>query len=157
MISSHPTIDLKVKNVQLARSLREALTSVPEFAVITEPVQRTDYDAMFLSLPMAERWGSKPAGENLQVLPTAPDDRDIGFPSWVITGFVPSEPAQPDAVVQSWAKLLAAALRQHPWIRRVLVDTDLTNILDLEHSSPDFVGKNLVAGWRSGNQQTLSG
>ena len=43
-------------------------------------------DAIFLVLPAAERWGSRPILGQAQVLRTTPEDQRTGMPPFVVTG-----------------------------------------------------------------------
>jgi hypothetical protein len=43
-------------------------------------------DAVYVSIPMAERWGAKPRLYEAQLLPTSLDERNQGIPAYVIAG-----------------------------------------------------------------------
>lgn|GEM_PF-7126946 len=57
--------------------------------VVLRPDQlwkRKDIDAIFLSLPAAERWGAVPIIHQAQVLKTKVEDRTKGWPPYAVSG-----------------------------------------------------------------------
>ena len=82
-------------------------------AVYTEPP--AGIDAIFMTLPAAERWSPDFKSRKAQVLSTSRADRDCGFPPFVITGvnLLPDDPQ--DAISQTRIILeeALAAVREH--------------------------------------------
>jgi hypothetical protein len=67
-------------------------------------------DAIFLVLPAAERWGSKPLPGEAQILRTGPEDQQDGMPPFVVTG-VALRPADPRGPLPETKLLISTALK----------------------------------------------
>ena len=82
---------------------RPELTAI---ALKPSELRKADIDALYLSLPYAERWGARPILYKAQILKTRPEDKDM--PPYVITGVAMpvSEPRDPRAEL----KLVIAAV-----------------------------------------------
>ncbi len=82
-------------------------------AIYTEPPP--GLDAVFMTLPAAERWNPDFKSRRAQILSTSRTDRDRGFPAFVVTGvnLLPSDPQ--DAVSQTRIVLeeALAAVREY--------------------------------------------
>jgi hypothetical protein len=69
----------------------------------------TGLDAVFLTLPAAEQWGSRPILGMAQVLRTRPEDQQSGMPPFVVTG-VALRPTDPRGPLPETRMLLETAL-----------------------------------------------
>jgi hypothetical protein len=68
--------------------LRQSFAGCPDLTAIKVPLSQfrslTELDALFLTLPYAERWGAKPILFKAQVLKTKGEEE--GMPAYVIAG-----------------------------------------------------------------------
>src|SRR6185437_4231115 len=96
------TLVLCDANGDTVASLKTAFKDVPP--VILKKVDENMYflpppglDILFLPLPAAGRWGSKPLIHDSQVLPTNHADQAKGLPTYIVTGtcLAPDDPRGP--------------------------------------------------------------
>jgi len=73
-----------------AGALEAGLYGVDGVEVVRKPArelwQHSGVDAIYVSIPMAEKWGARPVLYEVQVLPTSDNERAQGFPAYVIAG-----------------------------------------------------------------------
>ena len=69
-------------------------------------------DAEYVSLPAAERWGSKPLIHGVQILNTSSTERAEGFPPYIITGVAMNadDPRDPRFELKLWITALMNAI-----------------------------------------------
>jgi hypothetical protein len=105
-----PTLTFSDEHEQFVSGLSSSFDGCPELlAVVLDPSQLPSLeglDAIFLGLPYAERWGSRPILYKAQVLSTRPDDE--GMPPYIVTGVAMHEADPRDARFE--LRLLIAAI-----------------------------------------------
>ena len=90
--------DAKQETVQL---LQKGVAGCEEITVLQLKPDQLLYveglDAFYISVTGAERWGALPISHKAQVLRTAPDDAEKGYPPYVIAGglFEMEDPSDP--------------------------------------------------------------
>jgi hypothetical protein len=95
-------VDDSYSNVML---IRQGLAGYTEITVLELPPDKLptlpNLDAMFLTLPAAERWGARPMLHQAQVLSSRLEDEEdmppAGIPPYIITGvaMAPDDPRDP--------------------------------------------------------------
>lgn len=77
-------------NPELAAQLKDEFEGCAAVEVVCKPSSalwtHEGLDAIYVSAPMAERWGARPLLYEAQVLETTPQDRSEGLPPVVIAG-----------------------------------------------------------------------
>lgn len=96
--------------------LKEYLKDLPGIGILhvaralyIEPP--TGLDAIFMTLPAAEKWGPDFKSREAQIVETMDSDRERGFPWWVVTG-VNLSPEDPKDPVSQMRIMIRSALTQ---------------------------------------------
>src|SRR5437870_4617172 len=109
----------------------EGRPELTALALRPHELRKADLDALYLSLPYAERWGSHPILHKAQILRTRPEDKDM--PPYVITGVAmdANEPRDPRAELELIIRAVLDAVESfnlenanHP-LRRIGIWTEM--------------------------------
>jgi len=92
-VALHYTITIQFDSREKVEAFRSGLGSVQNIVVLGIAPELFwtigGVDALYLSLPRAERWGSRPQPPHVvEAIPTSKHDRESGFPPYILTGFV---------------------------------------------------------------------
>ena len=98
-----PQLVIAIDTHDTAMRLDKALYGCTGITILESPADKLptlpDLDAMFLTLPGAERWGARPLVHKAQILRTQPaqDTAPAGMPPYVIAGvaMAPDDPHDP--------------------------------------------------------------
>lgn len=98
-----PQLVIAVDNHDTATRLDKELEGCTAVTVLELPAEKLptlrDLDAIFLTLPAAERWGARPLLHQAQILRVTPaqDTAPVGMPPYVIAGvaMAPDDPHDP--------------------------------------------------------------
>jgi hypothetical protein len=153
-----PQLVIAVDNSHNLRRMRQGLAGCPEITVLELPADklatRADLDAIFLPLPAAERWGSRPLLHTAHILSAK---RPEGLPSadmppYVITGvaMAPDDPREPafelQLIVTSVLEAVQAFNATHPGAVQVI--GFWAGNLCVDQLGPERVGKILRAVYK---------
>jgi hypothetical protein len=110
--------------------LRDALSDLPALGFVEVPISLYSeppqgLDAVFLTLPAAERWKHNPLSRRAQILTVPQKDRNAGFPPFIITGvnLAPTDPTDPLSQVRIILEEAIAAIREHNQRNELRIDT----------------------------------
>ncbi len=100
--------------------LREALQELPAIGFMEVPVAvymmpPSGLDAVFMTLPAAEKWGPDFRSRKAQILRTSQGDQENGFPPLVVTGvnLTPNDPRDPFSQVRILLESALAEVREY--------------------------------------------
>lgn len=134
--------------------LRKGLRDIPtiEFAEVEQAVYMAPppgLDAVFMTLPAAERWGPNFKSRKGQVLSTSLRDRERGFPPFIVTGvnLTPADPTDPLSQVRIILEEAFAAVTEHNhhkedritslgfWVKTLTNGVTSGNLVELLHKT----------------------
>ncbi|HEY0381454.1 MAG TPA: hypothetical protein VGC72_04595 [Candidatus Elarobacter sp.] len=136
-----PTVDRFAEAFRTAKLRFFKVAFLPARKIISEP----DFDALYWTLPAAERWNVRPVEDVIQIVRTSEADRREGWPDYLLVGLALSAPNAVDLETgfRAWSRALLNALAEpaSATISRVKVPMDM---IALERLDPKGVANTLA-------------